>query len=259
MAELVDAKVSKTFGFYARVGSIPTSATKPNKLLIKKIMKRILSFLIIAIMAISLTSCDWFKKSEQTKEQPTVETYIESDMEYMAENYGEVYVWYETEVIYNDFLDEENDGSIESIKSVFQHEKVVDSGAYVKVVTITHNGDLMDVEAVDGWYAECYNMRGKELPVTFKDAYDAIMAVNLPKPHTRCCVLRDQVGPVASNPQYIYGVGLLFVDAVNGNVSEVNPVFPNENEDTIEEEIISNDSLPTNNDSLPTNSNDSLQ
>ena len=143
-------------------------------------MKRILSVLMIAFMAISLTSCNWFKKSEQTKEQPTVETYIESDMKYMAENYGEVYVWYETEVIYNDFLDEENDGSIESIKSVFQHEKVVDSGAYVKVVTITHNGDLMDVEAVDGWYAECYNMRGKELPVTFKDAYDAIMAVNLP-------------------------------------------------------------------------------
>jgi hypothetical protein len=199
-------------------------------------MKRILSVLMIALMAISLTSCDWFKKGEQTKEHPTVETYIESDMEYMDENYGEVYVWYETEVIYNNFLDEENDGSIESVKSVFQHEKVVDSGAYVKVVTITHCGELMDVEAVDGWYAECYNMRGKELPITFKDAYDAIMAVNLPKPHTRCCVLRDQVGPVAANPQYIYGVGLLFVDAVSGEVSEINPVFPNSDE--VEEEVV---------------------
>lgn len=200
-------------------------------------MKRILSILMIALMTISLASCDWFKKSEQTKEQPTVETYIESDMEYMAENYGEAYVWYETEVIYNNFLDEENDGSFESVKSVYQYEEFFgDTCANVIVVTITHMGELRTVEEEEGWYAECYNMRGKELPVTFKDAYDAIMAVNLPKPHTRCCVLRDQVGPVAANPQYIYGVGLLFVDAVSGEVSEINPVFPNS--DDVEEEIV---------------------
>lgn len=206
-----------------------------NQIKIKQ-MKKVFIFLMTISLMFSLNSCEWFKKSKQTKEQPVVENYLESDKEYMSNNYGETYVWYETEVIYNNFLDEENDGSFESVKSVYQYENVCDSGAIVKVVTITHCGELMDVEVVDGWYAECFNMRGKVLPITFNDAFNAIMAVNLPKPHTRCCVLRDQVGPVAANPQYIYGVGLLFVDAVSGEVSEINPVFP-DSED-IDEEIV---------------------
>lgn len=199
-------------------------------------MKKILSIMAIAFMAMLMTSCDWFKKSEKpVKEQQTVESYIESDMEYVALNYGETFVWYETEVIYNNFLDEDCDGTYESIKSVYQYEKKVDSAAFdVKVITIWHRGDIMDVEVVDGWYAECYNLRGKDMPITFKNAYNAIMAVNLPKPHTRCCVLRDQIGPVAANPQYIYGVGLLFVDAVTGEVSEINPVFPDADEKELE-------------------------
>lgn len=193
-------------------------------------MKRILSILMIAIMAMSLTSCNWFKKGEQVKEQPAIESYIESDMEYMVANYGETYAWYETEVIYKDMLDEETDGTYESVKSVYQYENQTDTGIIVKAVTIYHVGDSTLVDVVDTWYAECFDLRESEITLTFKDAFDAIMAVNLPKPHTRCCVLRDQVGPVAANPQYIYGVGYLFVDAVDGEISEINPVFPNSDE-----------------------------
>lgn len=194
-------------------------------------MKRIFSVLMIALMAISLTSCDWFKKDEQpVNEQPTVESYIESDMEYMLANYDSTYAWYETEIIYKDFLDAENDGTYESIKSVYQYEKITDTGTIVNAVTIWHVGDSTAVEVVDTWYAECFDLRESEICITFKDAYDAIMSVNLPKPHTRCCVLRDQVGPVAANPQYIYGQGYLFVDAFSGEVSEINPVFPNSDE-----------------------------
>ena len=201
-------------------------------------MKKLLSIALIAFMAMTMlmSSCDGNKKStEQVKVQPEVESYIESDMEYVVSNYGETFVWYETEVIYNNFLDEDCDGTYESIKSVYQYEKKIDSTAFdVKAITIWHRGDSMDVEVVDDWYAECYNLRGKDMPITFKNAYDAIMAVNLPKPHTKCCVLRDQVGPVAANPQYIYGVGLLFVDAVTGEVSEINPVFPDVDEEELE-------------------------
>ena len=67
-------------------------------------MKRILSILMIALMAISLASCDWFKKNEQPKEATTVESYIESDMDYMVENYGESYAWYETEYLLTFFF-----------------------------------------------------------------------------------------------------------------------------------------------------------
>ena len=187
-------------------------------------------------MAIAMTSCEWFKNDEQ-KEQPTVESYIESDMEYVTLNYDSTFAWYETEVVYNSFLDEENDGSYESVRSVFQYEKETDTAVIVKAIIITHTEGVMDIEVVDTWYLEDLDLRNYEINLTFADAYDAMMAADIIKPHTQHCVLRSQVGPVLANPQYIYGKGLLFVDATNGEVSEINPVFPDAEECEDEMEV----------------------
>ena len=198
-------------------------------------MKRFLSIITITLVAISVTSCNWFNRNEkQDNEQPTVESYIESDMEYVRENYGNTFVWYETEILYTNYLDEENDGTYQFIKSVYQYVDMSEDSisADVKVITIYHENDAVNIEVEDTWYAECFDLRHSDINLTFRDAYNAIMSVNLPKPHTQYCVLRDQVGPVAANPQYIYGQGLLFVDAVNGLVSEINPVFPNATEES---------------------------
>lgn len=192
-------------------------------------MKKFLSIITIALVAISMTSCNWFNKNEkQDNEQPAVESYIESDMEYVRENYGNTFVWYETEILYTNYLDEENDGTYQFIKSVYQYVDMSEdsTSADVTVITIYHENDTVNIETENTWYAECFDLRHSDINLTFKDAYNAIMSVNLPKPHTQYCVLRDQVGPIAANPQYIYGQGLLFVDAVNGLVSEINPVFP---------------------------------
>lgn len=198
-------------------------------------MKRFLSIITIALVAISVTSCNWFNKNEkQDNEQPTVESYIESDMEYVRENYGNTFVWYETEILYTNYLDEENDGTYQFIKSVYQYVDMSEdsTSADVTVITIYHENDAVHIEVENTWYAECFDLRHSDINLTFRDAYNAIMSVNLPKPHTQYCVLRDQVGPVAANPQYIYGQGLLFVDAVNGVVSEFNPVFPDTTEES---------------------------
>lgn len=198
-------------------------------------MKKFLSIITIALVAISMTSCNWFNKNEkQDNEQPTVESYIESDMEYVRENYGNTFVWYETEILYTNYLDEENDGTYQFIKSVYQYVDMSEdsTSADVAVITIYHENDTVNIEVENTWYAECFDLRHSDINLTFRDAYNAIMSVNLPKPHTQYCVLRDQVGPVAANPQYIYGQGLLFVDAVNGLVSEINPVFPDVTEES---------------------------
>ena len=189
---------------------------------------RNLIVMLFAFIAILMTSCNWFKSTNQVEKQPAIETLIESDMAYVTENYGNTFVWYETNVIYNNFLDEENDGSYQSVKSVYQYQNIDqnETSIDVKVITIYHENGEVTIETEDTWYAECFDLRHSDINITFEEAYNLIMSVNFPKPHTKCCVLRDQVGPVAANPQYIYGTGLLFVDAVNGMVSEFNPVFP---------------------------------
>ena len=60
-------------------------------------------------------------------------------------------------------------------------------------------------------------------------AYEKMMNANCPKPHSRHCVLRREVGPIADiNPQYIFGNDQMqvYVDAMTGEVRTNNPVFP---------------------------------
>ena len=66
------------------------------------------------------------------------------------------------------------------------------------------------------------------MTVTFNEVLEKINEVNMPKPHSKQCVLRKQVGPVAANPQYIFGnvKSQIYVDAINGKVSDENPAFP---------------------------------
>lgn len=54
------------------------------------------------------------------------------------------------------------------------------------------------------------------------------MASNFPKPHSRNCVLRREIGPIPDvNPQYIFGntKSQLYVDAVTGSVTNHTPAF----------------------------------
>jgi hypothetical protein len=63
--------------------------------------------------------------------------------------------------------------------------------------------------------------------VTFAEALEKLNQVNFPKPHSRYCVLRKEVGPKDANVQYIFGNShaQLYVDAVTGEVTDHNPVF----------------------------------
>jgi len=58
-----------------------------------------------------------------------------------------------------------------------------------------------------------------------------MMAVNFPKPHSRYVTLRNPIGPVAINTQWIFGNvrEQLWCDAVTGEIRNSNPAFPNLN------------------------------
>jgi hypothetical protein len=54
------------------------------------------------------------------------------------------------------------------------------------------------------------------------------MAVNFPKPHSKHVTLRNPIGPVAINTQWIFGNvhEQIWVDAVTGECANSNPAFP---------------------------------
>lgn len=198
-------------------------------------MNKKVIFGLIASVAL-MTSCNSCNKEQEVK-QDSVELkaaklnashVTATDRQYMFINYDGNYRWFEQCVLLKDFLDEDNDGTIEGISNVFQVVEG-DSTCYdVHVILMAHNVNGKDtVEVKHGFWVEDYPLNEEAIAITFEQAYDLVMKVNFPKPHSRQCVLRKQVGPVDANPQYIFGNNRaqLYVDAITGEVSDKNPAF----------------------------------
>lgn len=159
-----------------------------------------------------------------------VENTIAMDKENMYLTYGKDYKWFETCIVLNEYLDSENtNDSVIGISNIFQVLEQKDSKSFdVHVIMYTHVGDSTQVDVKHDFWIEDMPMNNDSIKVSFKEAYAKMMAANLPKPHSRQCVLRKEVGPKDCNPQYIFGnsEAQVYVDAVTGNVTDVNPAFP---------------------------------
>ena len=201
-----------------------------------KSMKKVLFTLMAAIAIISgVSSCKCTSDKQETAEpvaeqaELVVENLISMDRQSMYTNHGEGYRWYETGVVLKDFLDEENDGSIEMVVNVFQVVENLDSTSFdTFVYKYQHTLEGNAEDSVHGFWVEDYPLNEEEITVTFRQAYERLMETNLPKPHSRHVVLRKEVGPVDANPQYIFGnsQAQVYVDAVTGEVRNYNPAFP---------------------------------
>lgn len=205
----------------------------------KKLL-RLSLFALCAVMLMGLFSCDPKKKTQEAS-VPTTETVasrnvvlnvataISSDLEYMFVNYGSDYRYYETDIVLADYLDGENQtGAVETVTNVFQVVTDLDSGgADTEVIIFTHTKKDVQMEQHHGFWIEDFPLNDQGIKITFAQAYEKVMSANYPKPHSRHCVLRKQVGPKNANPQYIFGNNRaqLYVDAVTGDVSDKNPVF----------------------------------
>ena len=71
-------------------------------------------------------------------------------------------------------------------------------------------------------------MNEDAITVTYEQAYELMNQVNLPKPHSKNCVLRKPLGPQACNPQYVFGnvQAQVWIDASTGEAKNSNPAFP---------------------------------
>lgn len=151
-----------------------------------------------------------------------VENLISMDRQDMFTNYSEDYVWYETTIKLDNFMDSDSTLTVVNVTTVFQYLK----DGQPKVVTFDHNPIGNWTYAVDGFWVEDEPL--DSIAVTFTDALQKIMETNYPKPHSRYCVLRKEVGALAANPQYIFGnqSAQLYVDAITGEVRDWNPAYP---------------------------------
>lgn len=199
-------------------------------------MKKIVLILAVVVLAICVAFALFFKFGNAEKPEAEVEvltsvsfeTTISSDKEYMALNYGEEYRWYETTAVMNNFLDEECDGSIESVGSVFQVTTEEDETSMdTEVILTSHTEAAHDYIAKHGFYVGDRDLCKAPIILKFEDAFAKVMESDFPKPHSRYCVLRQEVGAKEANPQYIFGNEnyALFVDAVSGEVTDQNPAY----------------------------------
>ncbi len=196
-------------------------------------MKKYLFISLLFAFVLGFASCSkcnqkTLNSENTTKTELVVENLVSMDKQDMFTNYSQNYRWFETCIVLNQFLDEECDGSIAGVSNIFQAIEEKEKGADVFVVMFTHTPDTSAVETVHSFWVEDMPMNDEAIKLTFKEAFDRVMAVNSPKPHSKHVVLRKEVGPVNANPQYIFGnsQAQLYVDAVTGEVTDQNPVFP---------------------------------
>ena len=196
-------------------------------------MKKFLTFLMILVAIFAISSCS--SCTNEVEEEVVaeaeaalvVEDVTGLDRQAMFLEAGADYRWFETGVVLKDWLDEECDGAIKMVVNVFQSVVEKDGGADTWVYKFQHfDGDTV-MDKVHGFWVEDLPLNDETIQVTFAQAFEKVMEVNLPKPHTQQVVLRKQIGPKACNPQWIFGNARaqIYVDAVTGAVTDKNPAF----------------------------------
>lgn len=194
-------------------------------------MNVVIIIVIAAVLAASFWALYlWDKKRNSIHISPipfgTVEDCIANGKKYMDGNYDN-YLWYETSISLKKYLDsEECSGEVKGITSVFQ-AIIPTSGSLDTVVVMYETSEAGTIISRKSSFWVGDITIKTEAMITFDEAFKCLMESNYPKPHSRQAVLREELGPVKCNPQYIFGnvQNHLYVDAVTGEVREKSPAF----------------------------------
>ena len=202
----------------------------------KKLLGLVLVFLVS--MMISFSSCTNCSNQPVVKAQTEIVSTIDVDhaialdRQTMYANYKDNYRWYETEILLPEFLDAENVTSDpEMVVNVLQSIVEEGNGADVWVHKFQHFKDGKVVhDSIQGFWIENYALNDEVIKLNYTAAYDRMMQSNFPKPHSRYVTLRNPIGPVAINTQWIFGNihEQIWIDAVTGDAKNSNPAFPKE-------------------------------
>ena len=209
-------------------------------------MKKFKLFLVVFLfsLVIGFSSCNGCGKQAQeetanvdttevvTNVKINVEQAISLDRQAMYLKFGEEYRWYETDILLPEFLDSENVTSdpVELV-NIFQSIVEKGNGFDTWVFKFQHFPDgTVLTDSIQGFWIENMPLNDEVIKLKYVEAYDRIMQTNSPKPHSKHVTLRNPIGPIAINTQWIFGNinEQLWVDAVTGDVKNSNPAFPEE-------------------------------
>lgn len=202
-------------------------------------MKNFLMIIVSVLITLGLCSCSKCSRQVEPTDEETVitvdelnvENIISMDREDMFLNYANEdttnYSWFETCIVLSDFIDEEGDYKVESIANVFQILNNKEDGMDTHVILFAHNTTTSAVDVKHGFWVGDFEINNEEITITFEQALEKVMESNFVKPHSKQVVLRKEVGPKPCNAQYIFGnvKSQLYVDAITGDVTDVNPAF----------------------------------
>ena len=189
----------------------------------------------------SCTGCNGAAQEETTKDTTevvvkdsivalNVENAISLDRQAMYLKSGGDYRWFETEILLPEFMDSENAKS-DPVMIVNIFQKVIERGngfdTWVYKYQHFNDGTVL-TDSVQGFWVENMPLEDTVIKLKYTEAWDKIMAVNFPKPHSKHVTLRNPIGPVAVNTQWIFGniKEQIWVDAVTGECTNSNPAFP---------------------------------
>lgn len=183
--------------------------------------------LMSLVMFCSCNSCGNKEKNTIIGDTLCVEASIKADLEAMLKKDKKAFDWFETSLLLNDYLDEECDGSYIKIMNVFQAIGKEDLDP--KVYQLQHfvDGRILE-DSINGFWIEDFPLVDSLIKVPYDSAFNLVMQVNLPKPHSKNVVLRNPIGPNPCNPQWVFGnvQSQIWVDATTGDIRESNPAFP---------------------------------
>ena len=159
-----------------------------------------------------------------------VEHTIATDRQAMYLKFGDNYRWYETCIRLPEFLDSEDVTSTpEMLVNIFQSIEEFDNGADTYVWKFQHFPDgTVLTDSIHGFWIEDCALNEEVFKLTYQDAFNKMLQANAPKPHSKNAILRNPVGPVAINAQWVFGnlSEQLWCDVVTGEIRNSNPAFP---------------------------------
>lgn len=206
---------------------------------------------LLAIVSIMATGCNSCKSENKQEDVPVGDVVINVGNDYdgdlggklVAEHVistqretmfslaqGKDYKWFETTIELADWLDAEGqDGTIAEVTSLFQ--TIVEEGkcvdTWVQYIATSATKGTMIPQPIHSFVVGDCPLNDTPIKLTFDEALERVMEANCPKPHSRFCVLRKELGPKIVNAQYVFGnlSSQLYVDAVTGVVTDENPAF----------------------------------
>jgi hypothetical protein len=205
-------------------------------------MKKILLFLMTVIMFTACNGCG-SSSQESVMDSTTVDSIVKdsvavidvehaiaTDRQTMYMKSGGDYRWFETEILLPEFMDSDSATS-NPVMLVNIFQKVIERGngydTYVYKFQHFSDGTVL-TDSVAGFWVENWPLEDKAIKLKYTEAWDKVMAVNFPKPHSKHVTLRNPIGPVEVNTQWIFGNihEQIWVDAVTGECTNSNPAFP---------------------------------